>query len=280
MPVSKWSAADRAALAHAVELLYAENFLIHLASLVGTPIEALVRNAPSAVARAIQSATEKALRGALTVAAQTTRSAERRKSWDKLHLVGTAVTGAVGGFFGTAGALAEIPITTTVIFRSILDIARSEGADISSGEIRTECLNVFALGSPSADDDAADAGYLGVRAGLAEFTKEAAAYLAKGIGKKQLVTVSKVLSKYLAVIAGRYGVIVGEKLAAQVVPVLGAATGALINVAFTDYFQDIARGHFIILRLERKYGATAVETRIGKIRASDQPARIAAPRKR
>lgn len=266
MPVSKWSRADTDALAHAVELLYAENFLIRLASVVGTPIEALVRNAPAVVGRAIQGAAEKALRGALTVAAQTTRSAERQKSWDKLHLVGTAVTGAVGGFFGTAGALAEIPITTTVMFRSILDIARSEGADISQGEIRTECLNVFALGSPSADDDATDTSYLGVRAGLAEFTKEAAAYLAKGLGKKQLVVVSKVLSKYLAVIAGRYGVLVGEKLAAQAVPALGAATGALINVAFTDYFQDIARGHFIVLRLEKKYGSKSVTTRIGKIR--------------
>ena len=45
-----------------------------------------------------------------------------------------------------------------------------------------------------------------------------------------------------------------EKVAAPAVPVIGAAGGALINTLFLDHFQDMARGHFIVRRLERVYG--------------------------
>ena len=235
------------------------------ASAMGAPLDSLVDSMPAVVSKGITAAAHKALAAAVAVAAQTTRSGERRASWDRLHLIGTAVTGAVGGFFGAAGALAEVPITTTVMFRSILDIARSEGADISDPAIRSECLNVFAFGGPLADDDTADTAYLQTRAILADATKQAAAYLAKGVGKKQLVSLAGHLSKYLSVIAGRYGVVVGQKIAAQAVPLVGAAAGALINIAFTDYFQDIARGHFIWLRLEKKYGAERVAAAAAKL---------------
>jgi hypothetical protein len=51
---------------------------------------------------------------------------------------------------------------------------------------------------------------------------------------------------------------VSEKVAAQAVPVVGAVGGAAINVLFTAHFQSMARGHFIVRRLERAYGAEAV----------------------
>ena len=40
--------------------------------------------------------------------------------------------------------------------------------------------------------------------------------------------------------------------------VVGAAGGALINTLFIDHFQDMARGHFVVRRLERVYGTDAV----------------------
>jgi len=46
---------------------------------------------------------------------------------------------------------------------------------------------------------------------------------------------------------------VSEKVAAQAIPLIGAAGGALINTIFIDHFQNMARGHFIIRRLERRY---------------------------
>ncbi|MBW2614674.1 MAG: EcsC family protein, partial [Deltaproteobacteria bacterium] len=47
--------------------------------------------------------------------------------------------------------------------------------------------------------------------------------------------------------------------AAQAVPIIGAAGGALINTIFIDHFQDMARGHFIVRRLERVYGTDEVQ---------------------
>ena len=38
-----------------------------------------------------------------------------------------------------------------------------------------------------------------------------------------------------------------------------SATTAVINLLFIDHFQDIARGHFIVRRLERTYGADIVK---------------------
>ena len=60
-------------------------------------------------------------------------------------------------------------------------------------------------------------------------------------------------------IGKRFGLVVSEKLAAQAIPVIGAVGGALINTYFIDHFQDIARAHFTIRRLEREYGAAVVQ---------------------
>jgi hypothetical protein len=67
------------------------------------------------------------------------------------------------------------------------------------------------------------------------------------------------LVRLIVVIAQRFSIQVSEKAAAQAVPAIGAAGGALINTVFIDHFQDMARGHFIIRRLERIYGKAAVE---------------------
>ena len=71
---------------------------------------------------------------------------------------------------------------------------------------------------------------------------------------------SSVVVRYVARIASRFSVTVTEKVAAESVPVLGAASGAAINVLFTRHFQDMGRGHFIIRRLERRYGPAPVRS--------------------
>ena len=59
-------------------------------------------------------------------------------------------------------------------------------------------------------------------------------------------------------IAARFGVIVSEKVAAQAAPMLGAIGGAAVNAAFAEHFQTLARGHFIVRRLERLHGPNLV----------------------
>lgn len=39
---------------------------------------------------------------------------------------------------------------------------------------------------------------------------------------------------------------------------IGAASGALVNTIFINHFQDMARGHFVVRRLERRYGPELV----------------------
>ena len=77
-----------------------------------------------------------------------------------------------------------------------------------------------------------------------------------------------VLVRLIAQIASRFGVVVTQKLAAQAVPVIGALGGATVNYAFTDHFQEIARAHFTVRRLERRYGKDAVPMAYDKLPAA------------
>ena len=74
-----------------------------------------------------------------------------------------------------------------------------------------------------------------------------------------------VLVRLTAQIASRFGVVVTQKLAAQAVPVIGALGGAAVNYAFIDHFQEIARAHFTVRRLERRYGKDAVRAAYDKL---------------
>jgi hypothetical protein len=70
----------------------------------------------------------------------------------------------------------------------------------------------------------------------------------------------------MAMIAGRFGIVVSQKLAAQAIPIIGAVGGAAVNLAFIDHFQDVARGHFTVRRLERIYGVEAVRSAYEQLR--------------
>jgi hypothetical protein len=173
-----------------------------------------------------------------------------------MHKIAAATSGAVGGAFGLLALAVELPVSTTIMLRSIAEIARSEGEDPHNIDTKLACLSVFALGGRTRDDDAAESGYFAVRAGLASAVGEAAKFLAeKGMSKSGAPTLVRLIS----VLGARFGVVVSEKAAAQAVPILGAAGGAAINTIFMAHFQDMARGHFIVRRLERMYGEEVVK---------------------
>jgi hypothetical protein len=56
----------------------------------------------------------------------------------------------------------------------------------------------------------------------------------------------------------RLSVVVTQKLVVQAVPVIGAVGGAAVNYAFIDHFQEVARAHFVVRKLERRYGKDIV----------------------
>ena len=57
------------------------------------------------------------------------------------------------------------------------------------------------------------------------------------------------------------------KFSAQLAPAVGGVAGSTINYIFIDHFQDKARGHFIVRRLERAHGPDAVRAAYDTVRA-------------
>jgi EcsC protein family len=252
---TEWPAEDNVALRRAKSLLEHPGLAVRIANAVGQPIEKLFTMLPESAAETIRTATTKSLNAAVRLA--TSRMDEEpRTASATLHTLAVAATGALGGAFGLAALAAELPASTTIMMRSIADIARSEGHSIKSPRIQLACVEVFALGGSTSGDDASEAGYFAVRAALAKAVTEAVEHLAaRGLSTEAAPAIVGLVTK----VAARFGIPVTEKVMAQSVPILGAAGGAMINVLFINHFQDVARGHFTVLRLEEKYDADTVK---------------------
>jgi hypothetical protein len=242
-------------LFHAKSLLENPGLTARLSNLLGSPIEKGFKLLPAGWADTVHKATRTALTRAMEVAVTTMNARQPRRASLKLHKVLVGASGGIGGAFGLIALPIELPLSTTIMLRSIADIARSEGHDITWPETKLNCLEVFALGSRKTIDDAAESAYWAVRAALAKSISEAASLLAeRGVLEKSAPAVVRLI----AAISSRFGVAVSEQVAAKAIPVVGAAGGSLINVLFMNHFQDMARGHFIIKRLEKNYGSEAV----------------------
>jgi hypothetical protein len=183
--------------------------------------------------------------------------APRRESSNLWHKLAVAAAGGIGGFFGLPALAIELPVSTSIMLRSIADIARSEGERISGIESKMACIEVFALGGSSRGDDGAGTGYFAVRGALAKSVTRAAEYIAeKGIAEEG----APALIRLIVQVADRFSIQVSGKAAAQALPAIGAVGGALVNTFFIDHFQNMAHGHFVVRRLERKYGIPAVRS--------------------
>jgi hypothetical protein len=71
-------------------------------------------------------------------------------------------------------------------------------------------------------------------------------------------------------VAARFGVVVSDKVAAQLVPVAGSVSAAALNLIFMQHYQDVARGHFIVRRLEREYGAGTIRDAYALLRERER----------
>ena len=251
-------------LRRAKQILENPGLAAKLSALAGAPVERGMKLLPKRWQKGVHGATEKALMKALDIAVRS--MGEKRlstSSSDKLHKLAVAASGAIGGAFGLAALSIELPVSTGLILRSIADIAASEGENPKFIDTKLACLTVFALGSPKdSRDDAAESGYFAARSALASAVMEASKHLAqKGLAKGT----SPALVRLVGLISARFGIVVSEKTAAQLIPVLGAAGGALINTIFIGHYQDMARGHFIVRRLEKIHGAEPVRLAYEKL---------------
>ncbi len=184
-----------------------------------------------------------------------------------------SVSGAGGGAFGLVGLAVEVPLSTVLIMRSILDIARGEGEDISYAQPRLAALEVFALGGRcrKATTPPNPATTRCARA-LASTVSEAARRSAeKGLSGEG----APALARLITMVAARYKVQLTQKAAGMLVPGIGAAAGATINLMFISHFQDVSRGHFTVRRLERQYGQDVVRAAWQTLEAGDARVREA-----
>jgi len=254
------SEADLKALQAAKNILENPGLAAQLTSVVGTPIQAGLKRLPAKIHQRLGTVLEavllKVARTATVTMTENFEDTPAGKPHNRLHTLGVVVSGGVGGFFGPWAMLAEIPVTTGIIFRSIADIARSEGESIKSEATILACVEVFAFGGKTEGDDAAESGYYMVRAALAQQAKTASDFIAKSASDKAAPHLVALIKR----VVERLGVQYTEKLGAQLVPVIGAVGGAAINTVFISHFQAMAKGHFTVLRLERKYTQEIVET--------------------
>jgi len=227
-----------------------------LADTVGRPLEPGLAMLPANWNERLAGLTEAALARGLELSLSTMGKRRTCRSHEWAHRAIVAGSGAASGALGLASLAVELPFSTLVILRSIADIARSEGFDPADPYIKLCCLEVLALGGRTRGDDAADSGYWMVRAALAHSISEAAAHIArKGLTKES----GPALARLIGIIASRFGSVVTEAAAAKAIPVIGAVSGATVNYLFMQHFQEMARGHFIIVRLEQTYGRDTIE---------------------
>lgn len=198
---------------------------IELLNALGGQAENLIEKLPAPVRAGLEGATQGALTQAMRAAHGSRHLVKDQKSW-LTAAVATAL-GAAGGAGGLPSALAELPITTTVLLRAIQDEASRQGFDPAAQNVQFDCVRVFSASGPLEHDDGADLAFVSTRLALS----------------------GTAVNALIAPIVPRLSVVLGQKLAAQAVPVLGAVAGAATNYIYTKYYQDIAHVHFGLRRL-------------------------------
>ena len=170
-------------------------------------------------------ATEYALTLAMRAAQGSRLAVPDQKPW--VNTAMATAMGAAGGFGGLPSALVELPATTALLLRAIQGVAAENGFDPNEENVRFDCIRVLAAAGPLSHDDGGD---------LAFFTL-------------RLTLTGGAVQKLIATVAPRLATALGQKLAAQTVPVLGAAAGAVTNYVYTGYYQQMAHVHFGLRRL-------------------------------
>ncbi|MGA8181451.1 MAG: EcsC family protein [Desulfobacterales bacterium] len=249
-------------LKQAVVRLEFPSFISKITSYIEKPVGKIIDSLPVKPSQNIQDMVRFTLKHLLAITVKTMDKEFKHGASTTAHKVASGISGALGGAFGLPALAVELPISTSIILRSIADIARSEGEDISTLQSRLACLEVFAFGGRSDADDGAETGYFAVRAVLAKAVSDAAKHIAaRGLTESGAPPIVKLISQ----LASRFGSVVSEKVFVQSVPVIGALGGATINLLFVDHFQEVARGHFTVRRLEKKYGKETVKEEYIKI---------------
>ncbi len=199
--------------------------VIQVLNLAGGKADTLIDRLPEGLRDNLGRGTEQALRIAMRVAGGSRGVIGDQPGW--LTTAISTAMGAAGGFGGLPSAMAELPVTTTVLLHAIQGVAADHGFDPAEPGVQFDCIQVFAAAGPLDHDDGADLGFLTTR----------------------MVVTGPALQALIGRVAPRLATVLGQKLAAQTVPVLGAVAGAATNYAYASYYREMAHVHFGLRRL-------------------------------
>ncbi len=207
----------------------ASSFGVQLFNTLNWPADALLERLPDTARNKLESLTIHGLEAAMALSSGTRVLVRDQKDW--VNTATATAAGVMGGIGGLPTALAELPVTVTLLMRAIQAIAVEHGFDPDDEQTRKDCLLVLAAQGPLAGaDKGLDLNFLASRATLN------GANVFIGIG----------------LVAPRLASVLGRKLAAQTVPVLGAATAAATNWSYTGYYQQMAHVVFGLRRLSER----------------------------
>ena len=108
---------------------------INVLNLIGGSAESLLDQLPDTVRRNLETATVAALNQAMRAAHSSRSVVPDQKSW--LNQAVSAAMGAAGGAGGLPTALAELPVTTTLLLRVIQGVAVEHGFDAAAVRLRS-----------------------------------------------------------------------------------------------------------------------------------------------
>ena len=223
----------------------ANGLMMQVVTFAGGQVEDGMKLLPKGTRDQIETAAKRALTKSYDAAQKSREGVPGKLSGDRAHRVLGTISGALGGVGGLPTALAELPVATTIIFRAVQDVAAAHGEDATSEETRVECLRVFGAGGPGDQDDGIDTSFIGAR----------------------LTITGAAVNGLISRIAPKFATVLGQKLATQAVPILGAVAGAGTNYAFVDYYVEMANVHFGLRKLARRHGDEAVLDHFHKVLA-------------
>lgn len=256
--------ADFVALAEAAQSLESTSLATRMSQIVGMPIEKALAALPGHWSTIVTRITKVALKKALDGALYSLKPAPAAPLI-KTHKFLAGLSGAIGGSLGIAALAIELPLSATIMLRSIAEIARSEGENLEDMNTKMACLTVFALSGGNSDSDSADTSYYAVRSFLSKALSDTSRHIAvRGLSSESAPAIVKLLSA----VSTRFSVPVTEKLAAQLIPAIGLVGGASVNLLFINHYQKMAKAHFTVRRLERIYGEEVVKKAYTEIVAS------------
>ncbi|QEW21767.1 EcsC protein family protein [Marinibacterium anthonyi] len=198
---------------------------LRLLNVAGSRAESLIERLPAVIRDNLVDATEAALRVSMRAANGSRSALPDQKAW--VNTAMASALGAAGGFGGAPTALMELPVTTTLLLRSIQGAARKEGFDPGAPNVTFDCIRVLSAAGPLEEDDGSDLGFYTVR----------------------MTLTGGAVQKMISAVAPKVAVSMGQKLATQTIPVLGAVAGATTNYIYARYYQEIAHVHFGLRRL-------------------------------